>query len=65
MFELEKSNYPKKKIDRKQVILDNLWDIVQSYATKLGKPTTTAEDNQNYTDAAKNYSNHLKLYKKV
>ena len=65
MWELEKSNDPKKKIDRKQVILDNLWDIVQSYATKLGKPTTTAEDNQNYTDAAKNYSNHLKLYKKV
>ena len=65
MWELEKSNDPKKKIDRKQVILDNLWDIVQGYSTKLGKPTTTAEDNQNYTDAAKNYSNHLKLYKKV
>ena len=43
MWELEKSNDPKKRIDRKQVILDNLWDIVQSYATKLGKPTTTAE----------------------
>tara|TARA_R100000655_G_scaffold73000_1_gene111513 strand:- start:89 stop:457 length:369 start_codon:yes stop_codon:yes gene_type:complete len=62
---LEKSNDPHKKQDRKQIVLDNLWDIAQSLHTKLGKPTTTDEDNERYFKAVQNYSNQLRIYKKV